>query len=233
MIGILKKPIRSLVRCARSAKSDRRGIGLLEAMVALLVLMVGIVSVMALMVSNTFMARVSRDQLIASNLAREGIELVRSVRDSNWLKIEAIELNAGGIPYKWDDGLYDPVNNNYRSYPVYNSNTKSWELHYSTNFGTFPEWKIYWKPATIAGNDAIYSQYDAGAQPNDAVLTKYIRVMYIDPICYDGTNENIITTGLCGAGQTKVGVRVRVYVGWQDNGTLRQTALEARIYNWK
>ena len=232
MIKIHTQTLRNRLCVAQSIKSDRRGIGLLEAMVALLVLMIGIVSIMVLMVSNTTIARNSRDQLIASNLAREGVEIVRSVRDSNWLKIEAIETHADDTPYKWDDGLYGASTISYVAYPVFIGN--SWELHYSTNNGTFPEWKIYWKPATVAGNDAIYSQYDAGLQPADAVLTKYYRTINTNPICYDGTNENIIANGLCSdAGNTKVGVQVKVYVAWQDNSTWRQKTLEARLYNWK
>lgn len=63
----------------------RKAQGLLETIVAIGVIMTGLVSVMALTVSNLNTQREAATRYQAVNLAREGIELVRNQRDSNWL----------------------------------------------------------------------------------------------------------------------------------------------------
>lgn len=63
----------------------QKGQGLLETIVAIGVLMTGLISVMTLVISNLTGAREAAMRYQAVNLAREGIELVRNARDSNWL----------------------------------------------------------------------------------------------------------------------------------------------------
>lgn len=47
--------------------------------------MIGLVGVISLMVQNLHVQHVDNNNLIASTLAQEGIELVRNQRDRNWL----------------------------------------------------------------------------------------------------------------------------------------------------
>ena len=63
----------------------KKGQGLLETIVAIGVILTGLVSVMTLVISNLTGAREAALRYQAVNLAREGIELVRNKRDSNWL----------------------------------------------------------------------------------------------------------------------------------------------------
>lgn len=59
--------------------------GLLETIVALGVIITGLVSVMSLVISNLNNQRDSAMRYQAVNLARQGIEIARNIRDSNWL----------------------------------------------------------------------------------------------------------------------------------------------------
>jgi Tfp pilus assembly protein PilV len=63
------------------------GFTLVETLAAITLIMVSIVAPMALTVQSLSAAYYARDQITASNLAQEGIEAVRAVRDANVLKI--------------------------------------------------------------------------------------------------------------------------------------------------
>lgn len=65
---------------------DHRGETLVEVLIALVVLIMGAfagVKLLGLAVINT---QVAEERVIATNLAREGLEAVRSIRDTNWLR---------------------------------------------------------------------------------------------------------------------------------------------------
>ena len=67
--------------------SESKGFTLIETMVAISILMVAIVAPMSLAAQSLSAAYYARDQITAFYLAQEGIEVVRSVRDTNILKI--------------------------------------------------------------------------------------------------------------------------------------------------
>lgn len=65
--------------------SDKKaGFSLLEVIIAIYILIVGIVGVMTLTVTTTKAGAVSSSRLIAANLAQEGIEVVKNIRDLNY-----------------------------------------------------------------------------------------------------------------------------------------------------
>jgi hypothetical protein len=86
-------------------------------------------------------------------------------------------------------------------------------------------WNVYFDPA----NGGFYNQFSAGSI---GTQTKYSRNITTYPICSNGTAESY-PSGDCLAGETKVGVQVKVNVMWKDNGTIRTTSVEAHLYNWK
>ena len=63
---------------------DERGLTLVEALVSLVVLSLGLIPSLAILTSSTRISALIKNNLIAANLAQEGIEVVRAVRDSNW-----------------------------------------------------------------------------------------------------------------------------------------------------
>lgn len=72
------------------------GFTLIETIVATGVIVTALVSSLALINSSLVLASNFQDRLIASNLAAEGIEVVRNMRDNNWLQNLA-----------WNNGLSD------------------------------------------------------------------------------------------------------------------------------
>jgi len=82
----------------------QKGFTLLEILIAISVMIVGIVGIYALVPKIISVTSVNTDRFIASQLAREGMELVRNIRDTNWLEGES-----------WDMGLTicQPANNKF------------------------------------------------------------------------------------------------------------------------
>lgn len=73
----------------------RAGFSLVEVLLALMILSVGISTVAILMTANTNSSINTKNQVISSELAQEGIELVRNLKDNNALD----SLTAVGSPY--------------------------------------------------------------------------------------------------------------------------------------
>ena len=59
-----------------------KGFSFVEVMVSVFILTIGIVAVLDLMAKNIKNSTDSRDSIIASELAQEGVELIRNVRDN-------------------------------------------------------------------------------------------------------------------------------------------------------
>lgn len=78
----------------------QKGFTLIEVIAAIFVITVGIVGVSALVTQTISLASISKDKLIASYLAQEGIEISKNIRDTNFLKI-----HKGIEGINWDIGL--------------------------------------------------------------------------------------------------------------------------------
>ncbi|MBU4338645.1 prepilin-type N-terminal cleavage/methylation domain-containing protein, partial [Patescibacteria group bacterium] len=61
------------------------GFTLIEVMAAVAVLSIGLIGGLTVITKNLSIISGGEDRIIAANLAAEGIELVRNVRDTNWL----------------------------------------------------------------------------------------------------------------------------------------------------
>ena len=77
-------------------KLSRRGTTLVEIMVGIAILSVGLVLVIRTMHSTLRVQSIGAHQLIATNIAREGLEAMRNIRDTNWL------VNSGHLRECWN-----------------------------------------------------------------------------------------------------------------------------------
>jgi len=78
----------------------KNGFTLLEVIIAVFIIAVGVAGVAKIMPSLIVDSSVNQSRLVAAYLAQEGIEIVRNIRDTNWL-----ENQYGGSPVAWDDGF--------------------------------------------------------------------------------------------------------------------------------
>lgn len=79
------------------------GFTIIEVTVAIFIITAGVVGVLSLISQTVGSATISSQRLTAAYLAQEGIEIVRNIRDSNWLEQRWSEDDPPQ-PF-WDDGL--------------------------------------------------------------------------------------------------------------------------------
>lgn len=81
---------------------------IIEILIAISVMAIGIVGIYAIVPRTISWGAINIDKFIASQLSREGLELVRNIRDANWLQGESwnngLAVGAYEIDYN-DPGL--------------------------------------------------------------------------------------------------------------------------------
>jgi len=105
----------------------RRGFSLIEVLISLLILSIGITAITILMANNVKNLQTSKNQIIASQLAQEGVELVRNLKDNNatLFKSDGIDKPSGS-DYRID------INTTYGNFSN-DSNTDK-KLYLNSNF---------------------------------------------------------------------------------------------------
>lgn len=91
----------------RNFERGHQGFTLIEGIIAIAIISTALIVGLSLAYSNLIAAQNNSDRIIAANLAQEGIEVMRNIRDSNWLRREANfdkdAVSTGIQFYKWDD----------------------------------------------------------------------------------------------------------------------------------
>ena len=82
-------------------KNTKKGFSLVEVLMALTILTMGLTSISVLMIGNIRNSEDARDQVIASQLAEEGLELMRNLKDNKQLDSPPYDkcLIAGGCSF--------------------------------------------------------------------------------------------------------------------------------------
>lgn len=75
--------------------SKGKGFTIMEVLIVVFIVEMGLIGVLSLIIQNIQAQYVNRNTLIASQLAQEGIELVRNIRDNNWKNELSWKYGAG------------------------------------------------------------------------------------------------------------------------------------------
>lgn len=206
--------------------NNQSGQGLLELVVALGVITVGLFSVWNFFLSNFNGEQEANARVLAVNLAREGTETVKNIRDSNWLHIENNQPCADN-PCQWDSGLVsndagivsgllsDQVLIDYQS--VDNLDDDKTALYINNNNGFYD--------SDITGQRTIYR-----------------RLIELKNICCADADQNSecdnsdfsVQPEVCdSADQLKAGINVKSTVRWAINGANREVTINNQLFNWK
>ena len=78
----------------------KNGFSLLEVIIAIFVIVIGIVGAVNLISYSISSVAIAKSQVIATNLTQEGVELVRGIRDSNWIEDVAWNTGLGDNDYR-------------------------------------------------------------------------------------------------------------------------------------
>ncbi|MCD4705351.1 hypothetical protein K8R66_04735 [bacterium] len=227
--------------------NNRKGQSILESTVAIYIAIVGLMSIMNIVFYNIQSQGLSHSMLIASNLAREGIEEVRNLRDSNWLNSKR----------NWDEGLLfagdpsypSPPHNDGNSFLVWNTFYKNdfsfhtysyggdWEkcTQFDENFNAIP-CRVYILPNINDQNFLTYSLF--GNLVKLSKETKFYKLIYINEICLNKDGQEFILSSFdkhCADNSRgeKIGLQVISRVGWDDKENIKDVLVEERLYNWK
>ncbi|MFA5131430.1 MAG: prepilin-type N-terminal cleavage/methylation domain-containing protein [Patescibacteria group bacterium] len=68
----------------KQGRSDKKAFTLIEVITVLFIVSIGMIGVLSLIVQNIASQSLNKNTLVAYQLAQEGIELIREVRDTNW-----------------------------------------------------------------------------------------------------------------------------------------------------
>ena len=113
--------------------NKEEGITLIEIMVSLVFLSAGLIPLFGVIISSINLSTRIKNNLMASNLAQEGIEVVRAIRDKAWMDNAPYDrdLTSGDHLVSWDSdtlSFYDPS-----TYMRLDPNTKIYSLTIGTD----------------------------------------------------------------------------------------------------
>ncbi len=190
------------------------GQGMMEVIVAIAIITTGITGTVTLTYSNLRGNETSINQIIAANLAREGLEVVRNIRDENWLQGNS-----------WIFGLKNTTSNttDYDGNINFDKATKRWNLDLTPN--GISAGRLY------LDSDGVYSHSNTGT------ITPYWRNIEVRvTMCQFKNNRNniVVVAGNCQnyAAWNAVGIKVISQVQWQEKGQTKTYRLEENLYNW-
>lgn len=76
---------------------NNNGFSMLEIIAVLFVISMGLIGPLSLIIQNIQIQYINKNNLIASQLAQEGLELVRKKRDDNWLDTNAFYIDIATV----------------------------------------------------------------------------------------------------------------------------------------
>jgi len=82
-------------------KKIESGFTMIELIISIFILSVAVVGISSVLSMITILASNTTDKVVAIYLAQEGSEIVRNIRDTNWLKMDANPVSG----FTWADGL--------------------------------------------------------------------------------------------------------------------------------
>lgn len=186
----------------------------MELMVAIAVIIIGLTAAASMIFSNVRIQEMSSDRVVASHLAREGIEFAKSIRDSNWL---------AGSPFY--TGLQSGTD--YTGVPIVNSNGVFTGFNFTAANIDTDTWTVI-KTSTVApSSGALMGQGSLFT----GTATIFKRLVTLQPICSDDT---VLAEGAtCVLPLYIAGIRVTSQVVWDRRGERRQSVIVDELYDWR
>jgi type II secretory pathway pseudopilin PulG len=200
---------------------NRPGQSLIELLAAIAVIQIGLFSVWSLFLANYNSTQESKLRIVGINLAREGIEIVKNQRDSNWLKRAnnlIIKDAEEGKDYfwTWDNELAD----------------KEYAVSYDQGLI-----ELDGSNSQLILDKSFYSSFNSNGSS-----TPYSRKISINSICCVDSNPQDYK---CDDSQffdpkaqekicdLRIGINVLSEVSWAIGGHKRTAVIEENLYDWQ
>lgn len=182
---------------------NKKGQSLLEMVFAIGIMLIVVSAILALAVSNIAGQKASEFQIIANNLGREAIEVVRNIRDSNWLSGQ-----------DWDSGLTGG------NIAVVNYNSKSLVFD-SNDFNLYLNSGAY----THYSDSGVVSGFSRYLELGNICLN------LVCPGTDCGKES--IKSSCDSVSEQKIGIKVTAVVGWLERGRSHEVKIDDLLYDWK
>jgi hypothetical protein len=203
----------------------RKGQTMLEGMVAIFIIIVGVVGAMALAMGAFSTSGESSDQVKAVNFAREGLEVIRNIRDTNWVTKNNFDMGLVGASA---DIIYATLN--------FNPDLNGWgaPVFFNTNDGTFNPTEN-----NCPQNCQLYLNNDNNVYNHDPSYqaSGFYRLVKFNDICLYSIDTLIIKDDkeVCSMefSERKIGTKVTVKVNWYEGNTLRSVEAVDRLFDWR
>jgi len=170
----------------RLSSRNKTAFSLLETIVVLFIVSVGLVSILSVTVDSMRAQNLNKNSLVAYNLAREGLDLIKNVRDTNYIQ------NTTSTPVAWNrylgNGKYRVDMANFEPVAVGGISEAKLQIvndepdagFYEHN-GAYPD-SIFSRMITIESTDAASSTIDSLVEWTDQGQTYQVE---LSSILYD------------------------------------------------
>lgn len=201
-------------------KDNQSGQSLIELIVSIAVITIGLFSVWFLFLVNFNAEKEAEMRIVAANLAREGAEITKNTRDSNWLRMANNITGADSQDlWLWDRGL----------------GSGNYVADYIN--GLIP----------LADDGTVVLYYDdhgyyaVKADDPNQLATPFSRQIVLTSICCADSSEDqkcddteyFITDADCPSKTLRIGVHVSSRVTWTYSAQPRQLVVEDELFNWR
>lgn len=197
----------------KNISKNNSGQSLIELIVAVAIIQVGLLSVWSLFLSNFNAEREAEMRIVGANLSREAIELVKNIRDSNWLRGDRGDIKEDKS-WPWDEGLVSGI------YSISHDNGSLDEEEKS---------QLYIDPQGFYTNSPINTK-----------ISPYKRTVELKSVCCSDINGDLVCDGTdyqikksnenC---SLRIGVNIIAKTNWSHSGMERVSVVEDIIYNWR
>lgn len=192
---------------------------MIELIVAIAIVGIGLGAALSLILTSGIQNRRTELRTIATNLAREGLEVIRSIRDSNWLASQPFDTGLGDQLSPDADGtfLYDPP-------------TQAWALHFPPSLAVseFPD-----GVSQLRLTGGVYRQGGLGTANTSFRRVFTSRAICDNPLTLLTIERTLSTNAACSGSDLKVGIDAAVRVQYEDRGQTYVLTVEEQLYNWK
>ncbi|MCX6723588.1 MAG: type II secretion system protein [Candidatus Staskawiczbacteria bacterium] len=132
----------------KTNKKTRRGFTLIELVISVFILSIAIVGIFSAFSTMTILTADNSDRLTATYLAQEGIETLRNIRDTNWLK------SVSNQSFTWTTGIDQCITPN------------GCEIDYTTGTGISGAWVASpWASRYLYTNSSGLYNYTSTSDP--------------------------------------------------------------------
>ncbi len=201
----------------------KSGQTLIELLVAMTVISVGLLSTITLVYGNRMLVERDTDEVVALNIAREGIELGKNLRDSNWLA--NLPFNTGFV------GPNGAPQTDYTAVPVWDG------IASVPSFDFTPDTFAHPATGVFRSTDPLTLGFLANSSTLIKVtgsVTPFRRLLTFHPLCAGLPDTPLSSGAACSdTGLETVGIRIESQVEWNRAGKAFNVTLYDDLYDWR